>query len=43
MVLRRRNHSRLSALGVRLGHPMLIAFAFAIVCGGAFLAGRGGI
>ena len=40
---RRRSGSRRTAGAVGLGHPMLLALVFVLVCGGAFLAGRGGI
>jgi hypothetical protein len=42
-MVRRRHHSLVGPGGLRIGHPVLTALAFVIVCAGAFLAGRGGI
>jgi hypothetical protein len=42
LVLRRRGGWWFAALGVRRGSVALTVLAFIVVCGGAFLAGRGG-
>ena len=41
-MVRRRHHVRFAALSVRLSPTAVTVLAFAVICGGAFLVGRGG-